>query len=446
MSSRDPLTAQVLQDDSHSDEQQPLTHPAIRVQGVSKRYQVGGADEAEQSFREMLSGVLSAPLRRLRRLSGAAPEKDQFWALKDISFEIASGSIVGIIGANGAGKSTLLKILSRITHPTEGRIEFRGRLATLLEVGTGFHPELTGRENIYLNGAILGMSRFEIRQRFDEIVAFAAIGRFLDTPVKRYSSGMYVRLAFAVAAHLEPDILIVDEVLAVGDVEFQKKCLNKMSEVSRGGRTVLFVSHNLDAIQRVCPQALLIRQGRLDFFGDTRVAVERYLHSGRELHGRALLDDASERWGTGEIRVMDIAIEDRDAQPVNVLAAGEDYCFRIGYRREFGDEPVSNMVASLELADERGVTVWMVSSLMTAEYAVVNATDGAIECRIVDFSLAPGDYLLTIYLGRPSAETFDCLNRVLKVTVAGGDYFGSGHPGLPLHCRTLTRCEWSMNA
>ena len=414
-----------------------MNHPAIRVQGVSKRYQVGEAHSASQTFREMLSGAMTAPLRRLRRLRGAAPEQELFWALQDISFESARGSIVGIIGANGAGKSTLLKILSRITHPTQGRIEYRGRLATLLEVGTGFHPELTGRENIFLNGAILGMSRREIRLRFDEIVEFAGVGRFLDTPVKRYSSGMYVRLAFAVAAHLETDILIIDEVLAVGDVEFQKRCLNKMSEVSQGGRTVLFVSHNLGAVQRICAQSMFIQQGRLAFYGDTGDAIERYLHSGRSLNGQTSLEDVTARWGTGELRVIAVEIEDHNAAAARVLAAGQDHCLRLRYRRMFGDAPVDGVSVTLKLSDERGNTVWMVASELTSDYALVTDQAGAIECRFEDFNLAYGDYSLTVYLGRPGAETFDYLERVLTVTVAGGDYFGSGHPGLPLHCMQL---------
>lgn len=423
-----------------------MNHPAIRVQGVSKRYQVGGEQLVGQTFREMLSVAITAPLQRLRRLRGEAPEDEQFWALKDISFEIERGAVVGIIGANGAGKSTLLKILSRITHPTEGRIEYRGRLATLLEVGTGFHPELSGRENIFLNGAILGMSRNEIRSQFDAIVEFAGIGRFLDTPVKRYSSGMYVRLAFSVAAHLETDILIVDEVLAVGDVEFQRKCLNKMSEVSQGGRTVLFVSHNLDAIARVCPRSMFIEKGRLSFYGDTAQAVERYLHTGRNLRGKIELDEVSERWGTGEIRATVLEIEDRNGRDASVLVAGEDYCLRICYRRMFGEQPLSGVAATIKLNDARGNTVWMVASEFTSDYATVSGESGAIECRFDDFNLASGDYTLNVFFGRPGGETYDLMRNVLTVSVAGGDFFGSGHSGLPEHCRTLTRCTWDMNA
>ena len=225
----------------------------------------------------MLTDALVAPFRKLRRLGGSDDRAEKIWALKDISFEVQPGEVVGIIGRNGAGKSTLLKVLSRITEPTEGRVVTRGRVASLLEVGTGFHPELTGRENIFLNGAILGMKRAEIQSKFDDIAAFAEIDKFLDTPVKRYSSGMYVRLAFAVAAHLEPEILVVDEVLAVGDAQFQKKCLGKMSEVAGQGRTVLFVSHNMTAIRRLCERAVLLDQGVVVNIGQVDEVVSTYM-------------------------------------------------------------------------------------------------------------------------------------------------------------------------
>lgn len=258
----------------------------IRCEGLGKRYlirhQAGQA--SYRRFSEDLTAALARPFRRRPAGSGEAGQtKEWFWALRDVGFGVKRGEAIGIIGRNGAGKSTLLKVLSRITEPTEGRVRIRGRVASLLEVGTGFHPELTGRENIFLNGTILGMTRREIQGKFDEIVAFAEIEKFLDTPVKRYSSGMYVRLAFAVAAHLEPEILIVDEVLAVGDVQFQKKCLGKMQDVSRaGGRTVLFVSHNMSAIQTLCGRAMLLEGGRVAAVGETDEVVQGYLASARE--------------------------------------------------------------------------------------------------------------------------------------------------------------------
>ena len=250
--------------------------PIIRVQGLGKQYQIGGPAPAYSTLREAIMDLARKPVRALRNNGSVS----SIWAVKDLDFEIAPGEIVGIIGRNGAGKSTLLKILSRITEPTLGRVELYGRVASLLEVGTGFHPELTGRENIFLNGSILGMTRREIEQKFDEIVAFSEVEKFLDTPVKRYSSGMYVRLAFAVAAHLQPEILVVDEVLAVGDYAFQQKCLNKMQDVSTGGRTVLFVSHNMGAISRLCQRCIVLEQGRVVASGPTAEAVQTYMTSG----------------------------------------------------------------------------------------------------------------------------------------------------------------------
>ncbi len=254
-----------------------MTEPIISVRGLSKQYRIGARRDRYRTFRESLARAVGNSLRLLTREGRAAGISDDlFWALHDVSFDVQQGEVIGVIGRNGAGKSTLLKILCGITAPTEGRAEIRGRVASLLEVGTGFHPELTGRENIFLNGAILGMSRAEIRRKFDEIVAFAEVEKFIDTPVKRYSSGMYVRLAFAVAAHLEPEILLIDEVLAVGDIAFQRKCLGKMGSVARSGRTILFVSHNMGAIREICPRCIWIDQGRLRQFDASSAVVQSY--------------------------------------------------------------------------------------------------------------------------------------------------------------------------
>jgi len=251
--------------------------PIITVEGVSKRYTIG-KKESYGSLRDEVMDAISSPFRRVFG-GGQKAEDPSVWALKDVSFEVGEGDVLGIIGRNGAGKSTLLKILSRITEPTEGRIEMRGRMASLLEVGTGFHPELTGRENIFMNGALLGMTSAEIRAKFDEIVAFSEIEKFLDTPVKRYSSGMYVRLAFAVAAHLEPEILVIDEVLAVGDAAFQKKCLGKMGEVAKGGRTVLFVSHQIDMVRALCSRCILFEHGKIASEGNSEFVINDYMQS-----------------------------------------------------------------------------------------------------------------------------------------------------------------------
>ena len=282
---------------------------AIRVENISKLYRIGQI-VGYGTLRESLMNVAHAPFRRLRQpratshdTSAMNHQPNTIWALKDVSFEIKRGEAVGIIGRNGSGKSTLLKVLSRITAPTEGCAEIHGRVGSLLEVGTGFHPELTGRENIYLNGAVLGMKRDEVRRKFDEIVAFAEIEKFLDTPVKRYSSGMYVRLAFAVAAHLEPEILIVDEVLAVGDAEFQKKCLGKMENVTGEGRTVLFVSHNMAAVKNLCHRTILLDRGKILEDGATQKVVQYYLGSGVHIFAERKWDDIKSAPGGDVVRL-----------------------------------------------------------------------------------------------------------------------------------------------
>ncbi len=270
------------------------------------------------------------PFPLSKSLLSTLPATEDFWALKDVSFEIKQGEVVGIIGRNGAGKSTLLKILSRITEPTEGRVTLRGRVASLLEVGTGFHPELTGRENIFLNGAILGMTRAEIRRKFDEIVAFAEVDKFLDTPVKRYSSGMYVRLAFAVAAHLEPEILVVDEVLAVGDSQFQKKCLGKMQDVARGGRTVLFVSHNMNAVEDLCSAALSLEAGRLrERNEDVRSVIMRYLGSGMDGTASSEWSNTQNRYNHPVMRPEYFAIVDAHGEPLKTPVRGDQQIYAL---------------------------------------------------------------------------------------------------------------------
>ncbi len=296
-----------------------MIETAIQVENLGKRYSLGQSRDSSRykTFRESLTEAISRPFRR--SAEAQAPTADEFWALKDVSFEIKRGEVLGVIGRNGAGKSTLLKILSRITEPTRGRITIKGRVASLLEVGTGFHPELTGRENIYLNGAILGMHRSEIKAKFDEMVAFAEVERFLDTPVKRYSSGMYVRLAFSVAAHLEPEILIVDEVLAVGDAEFQKKCLGKMQDVSTGqGRTVIFVSHNMGAVTQLCTRALYLQNGQVIRSGEVNEITSFYLDHGSEQWTRKTWaeGDASAP-GDHVVRLAGVTIVDADQQPVS---------------------------------------------------------------------------------------------------------------------------------
>ena len=297
---------------------------AIVIENVGKRYSIGRRRNADDGLRHAIEEAIRSPFKWLRQRGEGNRRDADFWALRDVSLSIKPGEVVGIVGRNGAGKSTLLKLLSRITEPTEGRIRINGRIASLLEVGTGFHQELTGRENIFLNGAILGMSRAEIVQKFDEIVAFSEVEEFLDTPVKRYSSGMYVRLAFAVAAHLEPEILIVDEVLAVGDAAFQAKCLGKMSEVAQGGRTILFVSHNMDAVRRLCHRAILFEEGKIRVDGEVDSVLEQYF-------ARISTGTFRELPSGYGLAVEKVALKNEQGQEARQFSPGDDLTVEISY-------------------------------------------------------------------------------------------------------------------
>jgi len=305
----------------------------IRVEDLCKQYPIGSENAYHDTLREVLTGALRAPFRRTngRKSSTTDGSDDTFWALKDVSFEITPGEIVGIVGRNGAGKSTLLKVLSRITEPTKGRVQIYGTIASLLEVGTGFHPELSGRENIFLNGAVLGMKRVEISRKFDEIVAFSELEKFIDIPVKRYSSGMYVRLAFAVAAHLEPDILIIDEVLAVGDAAFQKKCLGKISSVARQGRTVLFVSHNMVAVKSLCTRAILLKTGVLVEDDDPARVVNQYLGAGRASRAETVWADPMQAPSTPAFRLHSVRVRNDSGEITSELSTREAFSVEIDY-------------------------------------------------------------------------------------------------------------------
>ena len=302
-----------------------MTDIAICVDNLGKRYRIGAREKRANTLRERLENLAASPFDYLLRTLRGPSEEEIIWALKDVSFEVKHGEVLGIIGRNGAGKSTLLKILSRITEPTTGQAEVYGRIASLLEVGTGFHPELTGRENIYLNGAILGMTSAEIDSKFDEIVDFSGVEKFIDTPVKRYSSGMFVRLAFSVAAHLEPEILLVDEVLAVGDVEFQQKCLGKMQDVTQQGRTVLFVSHNMASIKSLCNRAILLNSGQIVCDGDVEGAVDTYLTGETDMSQTGVIPDDIPRGGTGEALCRRVELLDSADRPISQLYLGQPF-------------------------------------------------------------------------------------------------------------------------
>ena len=347
--------------------------------------------ELTTDLRPLTSGASVSDSQRF-----SVSSKEDFWALRNVSFEVKRGEVLGIIGRNGAGKTTLLKILSRITEPTEGRVRIRGRVAALLEVGTGFHPELTGRENIFLNGAILGMSRAEIKRRFDEIVAFAETEKFLDTPVKRYSSGMYVRLAFAVAAHLEPEILVVDEVLAVGDAEFQKKCLGKMEKIARGdGRAILFVSHNMSAICTLCHRAILLDEGMKSYDGDSQSATNLYLslatRSNKAKNGEVIREKRDPRQYS-RAAILGVQIEDRAGNQLPVLHVNQPVIIRVRYSLP---KPESSHTIMLQFSTADGTVVWTSETAPgVISSALGNETEGEITLLIQDICLYPKTYFI----------------------------------------------------
>jgi lipopolysaccharide transport system ATP-binding protein len=408
--------------------------PIIQCRELSKRYQLGVMGHETDTFREFLLQLARAPFAFVGAKKDAQDiegrNKEFLWALRDINFDVEEGSVVGVIGGNGAGKSTLLKILSRITDPTEGEIIIRGRLASLLEVGTGFHPELTGRENVFLNGAILGMHRSEIAAKFDEIVAFSEIEQFLDTPVKRYSSGMYVRLAFSVAAHLDPEILVVDEVLAVGDVAFQKKCIGKMSDVSHSGRTVLFVSHNMAVVQNLCTTGMVLDHGRINFQGSVQDAINNYLnvvmhHTHDQGSSSFDLESASrEGMKTRRRRLKRLDLLTADDQP---LSGGLPVGAPLKIAIEFEVERLAkdfDMTVSFETLF--GHTVLTTSTMFEPEPVVIERV--GLQCLVLEIpslTLMPGEYRVKI-LFKSRGIRVDRVNDAARLSVVSGDYYGSG--------------------
>jgi lipopolysaccharide transport system ATP-binding protein len=412
-----------------------MSDTVISVENVGKRYTLRHKVNGERyiALRDVIARQAAAPFRAIGKKmlarngsNGSHPDAairpslnntvENFWALKDVSFEVKQGDVIGIIGRNGAGKSTLLKILSRITEPTEGRIRIKGRVASLLEVGTGFHPELTGRENVYLNGSILGMSRAEIKAKFDEIVAFAEVEKFLDTPVKRYSSGMYVRLAFAVAAHLEPEILIVDEVLAVGDAEFQKKCLGKMHDVATGGRTVLFVSHNMAAIRTLCQRAMLLSQGRLALLADVDECVGAYESSMSRLPGSMWTRPAT--LGSGPLSYKSLSLRIEGEQP--------DLTLRIDFVLE-GQGMHKPAFVSFDITDSLGVA--LMQALPVLEGFVQSQAGRQSFTVVVDLPpLIPGQYWVTPWVGSHNTETFDMIHQCAAFEVSHSPTPGRSFP------------------
>jgi lipopolysaccharide transport system ATP-binding protein len=400
--------------------------PAISVENLGKCYRVShqrpsGGGRDYRTLRESLTGLATAPLRRLRSTATDGAEAEDFWALKDVSFDVQPGEVVGIIGRNGAGKSTLLKILSRITKPSKGQVAILGRVGSLLEVGTGFHPELTGRENIYLNGSILGMGRSEIERNFDAIVDFSGVERFLDTPVKRYSSGMYVRLAFSVAAHLNPEVLLVDEVLAVGDAAFQRKCIARMSDIAQGGRTIFFVSHQLPIVSRLCTHACWLDAGAVRQFGTADGVIAAYLRS--ENDGAAESRDlTSRRRPNGAKAILQSAKLHALENNQDTIDLGRDFVIElvVSDMRGHGGSDIL-----ITFRDSYGTAVAQAHSYIQTELNLCREGRQSIHCRINDVRLLPGEYRVDLAVGDGDSY-IDRIEDALRLSIEPADIYGTG--------------------
>jgi lipopolysaccharide transport system ATP-binding protein len=410
----------------------------IKVDGLGKKYVIGRQKSGD--FRNAFGDKLKSLFGR-----NGSSKQEEFWALQDINFEIKKGEAVGIIGRNGAGKSTLLKILSRITEPTKGRFEINGRVSSLLEVGTGFHPELTGRENIYLNGTILGMRRAEIKQKLDEIIAFSGVEKFLDTPVKHYSSGMKVRLAFSVAAHLEPEILIIDEVLAVGDAEFQKKCLGKMDEVSKNeGRTVIFVSHNMGAVQSLCSTGFLINRGELRFSGEVDKVINKYLDSSKYL-SKTYLQDRMDRKGSGKVRFTNISLHSKnDGLSIDSVLSGMDVYFRIGYEtKDYSGSQIRDLHVGLSIYNSQQQFVTVLNNKMSNFVFNKVPLKGEVICKVPSLPLMYGyfSFLATLEV---DGDMCDQVENAFCFKVDVADFFYSGMPNVSNRQGVYVKQFWEL--
>jgi lipopolysaccharide transport system ATP-binding protein len=415
--------------------------PVIRVENLGKQYTIGSRRKAYGSLRESLTEAVKKPFQRWRRNGHSRAET--IWALRDVNFEVMPGEVVGIIGRNGAGKSTLLKILSRITEPTTGTVELHGKVGSLLEVGTGFHPELTGRENIYLNGAVLGMKRLEISRKFDEIVAFAEIEKFLDTPVKHYSSGMYMRLAFAVAAYLDPEILVVDEVLAVGDAGFQKKCLGKMGEVAESGRTVLLVSHNIPAIEGLCSRVVVMESGKILYRGETKHGID-YYHEGGNKNCKLPLIDRVDRIGDGKARITSITIFGQNGRETNQINMGDSFTVELRSKGKVKKAIIGILFGNAYRQQIiRGYTWEQVAS------EVELTGDDTISCYFENFPMMHGTYNIHTWIGQGnnsiSNNCIDHIENAAELVIVPKDVFGTGRMVDPLGGVAFCKGEWVIN-
>lgn len=422
---------------------------AVRAEGLGKMYRIGGPKQKYRTIRETIADTAKMPFQRMRsvlRGEAAGGGRETIWALKDVSFEIKHGDVVGVIGRNGAGKSTLLKVLSRITEPSAGYVDIYGRVGSLLEVGTGFHPELTGRENIYLNGAILGMTREEIDRKFDEIVDFAEIEKFIDTPVKHYSSGMGLRLGFAVAAHLEPEILVVDEVLAVGDMNFQQKCLGKMDEVSRHGRTILFVSHNMAAIRQLCQRTIVISSGQTIFQGDTSEGIDFYLSYNSNSQAEAVVDTRSyaDRSGTGGGRIVRVGVEDEYGNATRNIGIGKPLRIWIDVELE---ELRAPLVMGVEIKSREGVPLL---NLRTDSQGITfgpypNLAKVRLQVEIPGLPFYPGMYILDPWFCPSKGKRTDHLHGPLSIMLEPQGHYASERMIQAGRGIVLLDCDWKAS-
>ena len=409
----------------------------ISVENVSKAYRLGqiGGGTLKEDFARWWAKLCGKPdpFLKIGEEHHARKIGEQFWALDDVSFQVKQGEVLGIIGRNGAGKSTLLKILSKVTMPTSGQIKVKGRIASLLEVGTGFHPELTGRENVFLNGAILGMTKAEIRKKFDEIVAFSEIEEFIDTPVKRYSSGMYVRLAFAVAAHLEPEILICDEVLAVGDIEFQKKCLGKMRDVSQGGRTVLFVSHNMAVVRSLCSEGLLLENGKTSIFGPIEAAVGAYMNFQKQGNGDSLVT-VPPAPSNCDVWMESVSVL-RDGKPASAFEIGDKISLQINFKSR---NPIQKPIIGYLIRSSTGENVVNANNyfLQSSNYPEP-VKEGTIICDLGAVPFMAGSYAVSFWLCRNPHEQHH-IEDILHFTVEEKDIWGTGK----LPARSVSSLWW----
>jgi lipopolysaccharide transport system ATP-binding protein len=408
---------------------------AIKVENLGKSYRLGALGTA--SLKRDFMAIFGKGQNK------EEDEREILWALKNVSFDIKKGDAVGIVGKNGAGKSTLLKLLSRTTAPSTGSIKVNGKISSLLEVGTGFHPELTGRENIFLNGAIMGMSKRDIKARFDEIVEFSGVSRFIDTPVKRYSSGMYVRLAFAVAAHLETEIMIIDEVLAVGDVDFQKKCLGKMREVTGNeGRTVLFVSHNMASVKALCNHGLFLEKGSLRMEGSVREVTDAYISANRGLIENSELAGRTDRSGNGMVKLIGFSVRDLAGNQLETILTGEtvDFCFTL----HCGPEPARNIDFGFNFfdAEEMNISV-LYSSYQNIHFDTLANETILVSCRIASFPFTIGNYKIGTRIVVNNEESDWLIGGAGFIQVENGDFFNSGSSGFSNPYMINIKGEWN---